>query len=264
MKKLRISVVALGMAAWLLTACSNISDDERLTYVKPAEVGRCVLIEDFTGQKCVNCPKATEEIEQLQQQYGADTVIAVGIHSGYFGVYPSAGVNGLATETGNEYYNHWGVESQPSGVIDRSDGVLTYDIWAAKTSYDLQQKAPLSIQLENTLIGKDSVSIHVETIGTTGEISGKLQLWAIEDSIVAFQMLPDGSTDSTYVQNHVFRAAINGSWGDDFSISEGEVKDLTYHYRLDPAWNPSHVSIVAFVYNLDDGGVKQVTKKSIE
>ena len=63
MKKIHLSLILL-----LLTACSNIGEDERLIYVKPEPAKRVVLLEDFTGQRCVNCPKGTEVIEQLQQE----------------------------------------------------------------------------------------------------------------------------------------------------------------------------------------------------
>ena len=60
--------LALLLTALLMVACSHIDEDEQLIYVKPAPVERCVLIEDFTGQRCVNCPNAAEEIEKLIEQ----------------------------------------------------------------------------------------------------------------------------------------------------------------------------------------------------
>ena len=72
------------MAAMMAVGCDEVDENDRLIYVKPQAVGRNVLIEDFTGQRCVNCPNASEEIARLQREYGADTVIAVGIHSGPF------------------------------------------------------------------------------------------------------------------------------------------------------------------------------------
>ena len=68
----------LSLAAVAFAACDNISESER--YGKdPVDVQKAknVLIEDFTGQKCINCPKATDVIHELQGLYGEDHVIAV-------------------------------------------------------------------------------------------------------------------------------------------------------------------------------------------
>ena len=46
--------------AAVLTACSHIDEDERYIYQKPEQADRTVLLEDFTGQRCINCPKGTE------------------------------------------------------------------------------------------------------------------------------------------------------------------------------------------------------------
>ena len=77
--------ILFAFAALAFMACSHIDEDERLIYVKPAAVQRSVLIEDFTGQRCINCPKASDEIKLLQEQYGEDNVIAVSVHSGPLG-----------------------------------------------------------------------------------------------------------------------------------------------------------------------------------
>ena len=61
---MKLKNIMLGAMSAIITlaaaSCSNIDEDERLIYVKPADVGRAVLIEDFTGQKCVNCPTGTD------------------------------------------------------------------------------------------------------------------------------------------------------------------------------------------------------------
>ena len=112
-----------------LTACSNIDEDERLIYVEPAEVNRPVLIEDFTGQACVNCPNATAAIHELQETYGEENVIAVAIHCGPFAHLRSnmgnAFLSDLGTKLGDEYYTHWNIEAQPSVKINR--GAPIYD-----------------------------------------------------------------------------------------------------------------------------------------
>ena len=122
-----IKYVALAFAAVAMTACDEKDADERYTYVPPVTAERGVLLEDFTGQACVNCPNATEEIHELQEHYG-DKVVAVGIHSGQFSKklplrkkpYP------LWTSVGDEYYNYWKISMQPMGIINRIQQVCTY------------------------------------------------------------------------------------------------------------------------------------------
>ncbi|MDD7334885.1 MAG: Omp28 family outer membrane lipoprotein [Prevotella sp.] len=264
MKNIIYTTLLAACALLGLAACSNVDEDERLVFVKPEVQGRNILIEDFTGQNCVNCPKATNIIEQLQKEYGADTIIAVAIHCGYFGVHNSPTQLGLATDLGDTYYDHWKVESQPSGLIDRSDGLMPMDWWTAKAAYDLKEKAQVNISLDNTYHPQsNTVDISAELVGAgDATVSGKLQLWVTEDSINAFQIMPDGKRNNDYIHNHVLRAAVNGTWGDDVTVVPGQALNKTYELTLDKAWNPKHLYIVAFVY--DDNGVKQVVRKKIE
>ena len=222
--------------------------------MKPADVKRRVLLEDFTGQRCVNCPKASDEIKALQEQYGEDHVIAVGIHSGPLGFYTKGDYLGLSTEVGDEYYDHWALEYQPVGLIDRG-APLEYTAWNARIREELEKTAPVEIDIE--LHQNDNqLTVQAEVMGIDGTTSGKLQLWLTEDGITAFQMMPDGTRNMEYIHRHVFRAAINGTWGESVSVAEGETfttKD--YLFAIPEGWNADRLSVVAFVYN--DQGVLQ-------
>jgi hypothetical protein len=59
--------ILLLLSALTVVACNHIDESERLIYVKPEAAKRVVLLEDFTGQRCVNCPKGTEVFDQLQR-----------------------------------------------------------------------------------------------------------------------------------------------------------------------------------------------------
>ena len=74
--------------------------------------------------------------------------------------------------------------------------------------------------------------------------------------------MPDGTANTSYVHNHVLRAAVNGTWGEDFTIKEGEQKTLTLSMDVEDEWNARNLSIVAFVYN--DQGVQQAVKAKVE
>ncbi len=241
----------------LLCACSNISEDERLIYVKMEPAKRVVLLEDFTGQRCVNCPRGTEVIEQLQRDYG-DNVVAVGIHGGPLGFHGNARVMGLATDVGDEYYNYWKLEYQPVGLVNRH-GAVNYTDWTARVKEALTQPAPLKLSATATL-SEGVINITVDAMGTDNT-TGKLQVWLLEDGITALQLMPDGSSNSEYVHNHVLRTPVNGTWGQDFSIREGESKTVTMTQALSDEWNPAALSIVVFVYN--DQGVQQAVKAGV-
>ena len=256
-----------AVIALAATACSNIDEDERLIYVKPTEVGRTVLIEDFTGQRCIFCPKGTEAIEGIVEAYGSDNVIAVAIHSGPLGFSGSSKAIGLMTETGEEYYKHWDSAnklSQPWALFNRNAAPNTdYNTWSSYVAGVISQKAKLSINIENSYDESTrTLTTNIDNFGTDGTTTGKLQVWLIEDNIVALQLMPDGSANAQYVHNHVFRAAVNGTWGEAVRVSEGEKASKQYTYTLPEDWNAKNVSVVAFVYN--DTGVEQAAKQAIE
>ena len=247
-----------------MTSCDEMDPQDRLIYVEPPQVSRAVLIEDFTGQYCVNCPRATEEIERLVEEYGDTTVIAVAIHSGPFSK-NQGGNTPLYTAQGDEYFSHWGLSAQPVGLVDRmfSSMPLDYTDWAGAVNYELEKKAPVSIMVEAEREAEGNLChANVEVIGLDSAlVKGKLQVWLVEDNIDSFQLMPNGSREEHYNHMHVFRATLNGAWGDDISVDHGQVVQKSYTMPMDAAWKPEHCSIVAFVY--DEEMVKQVVKSKL-
>ena len=73
--------------------------------------------------------------------------------------------------------------------------------------------------------------------------------------------MPDGKANASYVHNHVLRAAVNGTWGEDFAIDEGEIRTLVLSKDIGDGWNAKNLSVVAFVYN--DQGVQQAVKAKV-
>ena len=104
------------------------------------------------------------------------------------------------------------------------------------------------------------LSIDVNALSSE-KLNGKLQVWIVEDGIVAVQLLKGNRKDKNYVHNHVFRAAVTGTWGTDIALQENVEAKNNFSIQLDSKWNEKNVSIVAFVYN--DSGVQQVIKQHI-
>lgn len=253
---------AICAATLSLASCSDIAEDDRLIYVEPIQVSKHVLIEDFTGQRCVNCPAATDTIEALQEQYGTDNVIAVGIHSGPFSKTVSGQTFPLWTETGDYYYDSSNIESQPTGVIDRQTVSSTPQSWGAIVRNALQGTAPIKLDATTSYDeATRTATINIQTKGVEQDITGKLQVWLTEDSITSIQYMGDGSINPNYVHNHVFRTAVNGRDGEDISIHWDEEKTVTCSAVLDEAWKAEDMSAVIFVYNTS--GVLQTVKAKI-
>ena len=256
---MKTKILLCSLISLFALACDHIDENERLIYVEPETVQRTVLLEDFTGQQCVNCPKGTEVIEQLQQAYG-DGIIAVGIHGGPLGFKGNAKTLGLATDLGDEYYHHWNLEYQPVGLVDRH-GAVNYTDWMTKVREEIAKTSSVSMALDATLSG-DQLTIRVKATSLDGTFDGKLQVWVLEDSITATQKMPDNTSNKEYVHNHVLRTAVNGTWGEAVTLAANEPKTLTYQQPVDATWNAAHLSIVAFVYN--DNGVEQAIRKEVK
>lgn len=269
------------------TACSNIDEADRLVYVEPSvavdttskpmlpmdslydapidTVARRVLIEDHTGQKCPNCPDAARMIHEFQQTYG-DLIVPVAIHSQMQGIMEP---EGLGNELGNTYYNYWHMEFKPAGLVNRLDGgsgkVLDKTIWPFALNYAITLPTPLDIRVKAHMNADDDTKADIDVkVVCTREgqsAAGKLQVWLTEDGIVAEQD-DMGTKIADYVHDHVLRAAVNGTWGEDVSVSGlADQKEFHYTATLNPRWQKDRLAIVAFVYN--DNEVVQVTRQAV-
>lgn len=260
LKKL-IYNVSLGAVGLMFAACSDVAEDDRFIFVEPAEVAKRVLIEDLTGQRCINCPNGAAVIEQIMEDYGEDNIIAVGLYGGAMGYLPNGGpAMPLTCDESQWYYTNWGVadKPQPMARIDRGSFNSDYNTWATAVRERIQQKTPV---LLDASCNYDEVSHSVEikvTADGLQNVSGKLQVWLTEDSIISPQMLPGNISDTKYVHNHVFRATVNAPEGEDISIAEGENATRTFTYAVKDDWKPENMSVVTFIF--DNSGVLQAAK----
>ncbi len=251
----RIIPLLIAYVAIFFSSCANVDEGDRYIKVESSEAKRAVLVEEFTGQKCNNCPKAHEQLAQIQKEYGEDNVIAVCIHASALAMPP------LATPVGEEYYKHWKGEKLPCAIINRSGSMLKVTAWAGAINSELQKPTFVSLSMTNKYNAENrQLSIDVNALSRE-KFDGKLQVWIIEDGIVAKQLLEGNRVDANYVHNHVFRAAVNGTWGTDIALQQNVEAKSNFSIQLDAKWNEKNVSIVAFVYN--GSGVQQVIKQHV-
>lgn len=260
MKKIFYSLLILPF----LASCDAVDENDRYIEAGDIQVSRKVLLEEFTGQRCVNCPQAHKIIERLEEQYG-DALVVVSIHAGGFGI---ASPYGLMQEEGNIYAERWGIDAYPEGVVDRTGGVLSMDSWAAAIRSDMGKETDLDIEL-NASLSADKKTINVNTkLLCSDNLSANLQLWVVENGIYALQYDGD-KTIPAYTHNNVFRGCVNGLWGQQVDIeanhplSLDNSTEVVYNDKYAFAsWNPDNLYIVGFVY--DSSGVLQVEKVKVD
>ena len=252
----KIIPLLLAYVAIFFSSCANVDENERFVTVESSDAKRAVLVEEFTGQKCINCPEAHDELAKIQKEYGENNVITVCIHASALAASP------LKTTVGEEYYKHWkGSNGLPCAVINRNTSLLGVSVWAGVINNELQKTTPITLSMTNSFNAANrQLTIDVNTMSQVA-FNGKLQVWIVEDGIVAKQLLKDNRVDANYVHNHVFRAAVNGTWGTDIALQENVETKSNFSIQLDEKWNEKNISIVTFVYN--DSGVQQVIKQHV-
>lgn len=248
----------------LLSGCDDIPSDDRYIDVPAAKVERTVLLEDFTGQGCVNCPAAHRTIEALQSQYG-DHLVAVSIHAGTFGVSAdNKRYTGLMQPEGEIYNDRYGIDEYPKGVVDGHSPVLNEDQWADAVYTDISQPTPLTITPQAEVA--DGMIEVACTMSSTENISGNLVVWIVESGIVARQEDVDLGRITDYVHNNVFRACVNGVDGEIVNLGIGVPSTARYTIAVKDTdtekWNTSNLSVVAFMKNAS--GVLQAARCAVE
>lgn len=246
-----IKTFAVGaLIAPFIAGCDSVDEKDRFIEMPPVESDRVVLLEDFTGQMCTNCPDAHAVMELLSEQY-KEKLICVSIHAGSFGLQQgvfggaegTGGMTGLMIKEGDELAKKAGVESYPAGVIDGGP-VTDYNSWA--TVVDNAFKVPSTAVIEGTAVLEENKIKVTAMVEAGAQINGKISLWVLEDNIVAMQSV-HGNTKMDYIHDHVFRGAIGELFGNDINVGHGEQKSVEYSTEVLSYWNTSNLSVVVFV-----------------
>ena len=233
-----------------------------------ATVYKKVLVEEFTGHRCTNCPDGHQTLVSLSERYG-DTLVAIGIHAGTFAIPTSSFPTDFRTEEGNTLYEDFTINliGTPSAVVNRTQHggayALNIPAWQPAIDQELTLECVAAVQLINTFdLSTKKLIAHTKTTPLNG-YSGDMQLalYVIEDGIIAPQK--DGSeTIEDYVHNHVLRGSLNGVYGTILTSAEEDGSYLK-SYELDCSqkeWNLGNCSVVAILMDVTNREVLQVEK----
>ena len=264
MKKISLIITSV---AFILAMASCEKVKEPFTNEIEFSSDKVVLLEDYTGVKCVNCPSAAEIAHNLQKQF-PDNLIVIGVHAG------ALATPDFITPAGSDWWNTFGFQANPIGTINRHKSSNGYgfskEAWAAEVSSIITSEDPLDVKVKIQPIVYDTASRTIEVkVKSTfqTEIEGDFYLFAciIEDSIVGKQQTPSGIVND-YIHRHVLRKAINGSWGEQIfnGITETDFEITTeLTATLDDKFNDKQCYVVAYVYDNNDYHILQAAQRKI-
>jgi hypothetical protein len=274
----KIHFIYLFFALIIFQSCDKI--DGPYTIPVPAKdwYGKRILIEDYTGHTCINCPAAALIATNLKTLYG-DKVVVMSVHAGFFAKpsVPPFDTNDFRTEAGVAWDQFFGNANagNPNGLINRvgyptNSHIISPSAWASKVDSLIRDLPDLDITI--------TPSYNPATRTLNGQVKTKflktikrklkLQIVVTQDSIVAPQKDQSLGNIINYVHRHMLRKSVNGNWGSDLTDGTSYTPldtELSQNMFLvfDPAWYGKRFSVVAFVYDDITKEVLQVAEKEL-
>jgi len=275
MKKI---ILALSGFALLFTGCKetdtpldfNHTPSKDSIYLTTTIVPQThnVLVEEFSGQSCPNCPAGHTDLENLSANYPGRVNVIGYYASGNPQEVPPAGSiydfeNFTATQIGTNIYG--GIGFLPGAGIDRT--VFSGNLYLGASSWDgnitplftLTDSATLAVTSSYSTVD----SVTTATITTTVTYlypvttSQNLTIAIVEDSMVDKQEnnATASGLDTFYLFTGVFRGMVTSGYSGDAILADttkatGMTERKIYTFILPattPAINPAHCRVIAFI-----------------
>ena len=268
MKKLSIIIATAALMLFVM-GCDKIDINNTHKPFEPIGGNKTVLIKDFTGARCVNCPEAAETAHELQHLLGEDRIFILSVHAGFL-AQPLGQFPDFITEEGTIWYN--GHDSNPLFTVDHvalTDGnTLSVEQIDTPVSDALAEPQLFDIVIDNTY-DEATRRLNVEnSFRSLGDGDGKYYatVCLVEDSIVGWQTVP-GGVDREYVFRNVFRGTLNGAEGELVTNGPIFIDDIfvkTCSMVLDSTYNADQCYIMTYIYDHDNGKIVHTAMEKVK
>ena len=262
----------------LFTSCDkidgpyyNITDgfipDVKFPDLDISKVYRKMLIEEYTGHRCSNCPDGHVRLAELLSLYG-DTLVGVCIHAGVLARTNDDYPYNFTTEAGTQLFQDFGLDPIPRAVVNRTKYQNKWDInigaWHNALLDIDRSKIYAAIQMINEYKSSENTLLINTKTTMLAEYDNPLLLsiFLIEDDIISPQL--NGSTRiPDYKHEHALRLGVNGTYGTPL-VSGGILeKDSAYlaGFKVNFSgtdWKVENTSIIAILHAPETREVLQV------
>lgn len=237
-------ILALGIS--LLGGCNKEPEWQE---VDPTELNledaRTVLVEEYTGQNCPNCPAGAQVLEELSKVYPKN-VITVAMHAEWTG----KTLDELRSEGANNLAQEFDIPRTIPGVmINRTkiEGEIystSRQKWTGLIQEQLNAKAPFRLSIEQTRNDRQlELNINSKNTASLGNLDKRdlgITVWIVED--IYAQQQVGGVKEGKYLHHNVLRDV----------IKDREPYELQTELSLtatlsEKVVNPENAKVIAFI-----------------
>ena len=242
-----------------------------------------ILLEDYTGHTCTNCPAAAAIAKQLEDDNSGKIIVA-SVHaspSGSFqSVQPPEFITDFQTTAGNAYVNDMeNFLGNPMGTINRTSNGFAGSVWY----FDSDWSSAVTNELGSSLLANIQVgyNYYAQTNGlfihTESEFKSALNgdynliIYLVRDVVIAPQKLNNGTTEEEYHHHSVLTDNINGTWGNVIasgSVNAGDKFYNDFSFQLtdpisDTTFDVTNLSLITYICDRNSYEVIQVVKTEL-
>ncbi len=269
MRKILNTILVIGSI--LFASCENYTEEERLTPIigetdlttpiTKTQTEQAILVEDFTGWDCPNCPGGTAILEAEMETYGERLIVSA-VHTGsYARPKPENENMDLRTPYGDELKQTFNIISYPVILINRQGTpVSSVGDWASKIGEAIANTPHrFNISLGAKVEGETNilVSTKIEVLeAVDSEIS--LTLYVTESGIEGIQNV--ASEHQLYTFKHVLRENPLKDMPLANSFKQGDVIEKNYLVTGSQNWVMDNCAVVVMITDNATGEVLQVNE----
>lgn len=259
--------VLLGFAICTTSCEQQIDPDNRFLPVEDSEEpARYVLIEEYTGIDCKNCPDGHQRLAEIEAFYNTAAnvengagVISVGIHIPVFG--DPIEIGGFVTPEASALAP--GQNTAPAARINRRSDVLDIDRWQTAVATEIVRKPAVKFQSLKAEIKDGKLSVSGTAESDVHISDARLQVWVVEDDIIDYQLQSDGTYDAEYNHHAVYRCSLTGLEGQAINLNRLSSTDFELTDQTIPSvCNTDNLRVVAFV-ETTEAGVLNVSQTNV-
>lgn len=285
MRKITIAVLISGLMAW--SSCEEVGpsidlsepDEEVVVLPQIPEVQeKTLLIMEFSGGNCSNCPNGATAINNLLNEYG-HKIIALTAHmqdENNVLAFPAEGaIQDFRLAENTEHFYGFQGSGIPTAGLDfvkynnENFVLLGLSKWPVYTPQRLA--VPAAVNLEGNAYREGDLIKAEIAINYTSDVSEAHNIVAVvmEDHIIDHQIMPDLSLNTSYEHRHILRryftiAAGSPVVGTMALKPAGTQVIRRFETGIDPQWNLDNCHIVAYIQNAANKEIWQSVEVDVE